>query len=307
MDKTLQAQETEKTATENSDIINPEAYRLAIDNAKWAKLLMVTSSIISVTAAILFSFFISVRNEVIGIPSGELYEYPFVEKIFISSVIEENRKMISVAMKYIKSIYEIDSSEYSKIRTENGGFSISSKAADMLNYVPAGVKEYEKVLFAIKQSQYNFDLFSQCQCRIKFFPKQIRARDVPGQSVKVIEVQGHFENLSKDTSRPIPSEYAGNKLISIMMIYEGGIYSKDGVSASTYDAKKEQGDTKYSDSGVSVRDRGKTSVSAELQLAARPRNPEGWLVVRSVMQDMDSAALEKYNNMRLDTGLKEIR
>jgi hypothetical protein len=297
----------EQNQNEDINLVSPVAYEMAKANARYGLYAACLSSLLLLSAILGFSYFVSVRNEVVMIPSGELYEYPLVEKVYVSSPHEENRKLVSVAMKYIKSMYEINAADFSKIKTDDGSFSISSKAADMLNYVPVGLKEYNKVLFAIKQSQYNYEQFNECQCRIKFFAEEVRVKDIPGTPFKRVEVLGFFENLSRDTRRPMPAEYAGHKLISLMMVYESEVYDSAQTSATVYDTKKENNvsNSSFKDAGIEVVSRGKTSVQADLKLDALPKNPEGWFIVRSNMDDLSTNDRIKYQNMRLDSGLKE--
>ena len=274
---------------------------IARRNSRLASRVAILSAFLSLTT-IAISLYIDVSyGKVAAVPVGDIWDLPIVGRLYVPSRIEENAKPIHVALRYIRNFYEIDLTDFvrlgSDVQSTGGVTMVSSRATQLLPYVIPGSKEYTNVLNNIDYSSINYRLFNESKCWRRFLVDSVEMTDSLS-GTKRIDVMGKFIIACDDTTKPIPSQNLGNKLITIYVIkgvptmFSGNPGTGQGLNSNEMmDSDKTTKDTALESSGIT-----------SAKIAAL--NPEGWFVVKNTVTPLSKEEISVLLASRLKQGAK---
>jgi len=255
---------------------------IARKNSRLAAIAAVLATSLSL-AAIAITIVIDVNyGKVAAVPVGRLWDLPAVGRLYVPSRVEEDAKPIHVALRYIRNFYEVDLTDFvqigSDINTTGGPVMISTRAAQLLPYTLPGTDEYKNALKVIDYSTINYRLFNESKCWRRFLVDSVEMQDsVSG--TKRIDAIGRFIIACDDTTKPVPSENLGMKLITL--------YLTKGLPTMMrqHSAASEKAEDARPEDLQNVVGFGDAETAA--------LNPEGWFVVKNKAIPIDRDELQK--------------
>ena len=240
----------------------------ARSNSRLGAYIALLSSLVTVIT-ILFSGYIQRnRNHVSAIPVGDIWELPIVHWINLPNHYQESAKPISVALKYIRGMYEIDPLDFSENIVDDQRIMLSDKISDLLAYVIPGTEEYTKVNQALERSYSAFKMYNDCDCVKRLLISDVMVDYAPLPVIK-IEAVGRYVIFGTDGRAPLPAEDLGFKSVSLYLAKDIPLVGK----------------TQESKDAVVV-------------------NGEGYYIVRSTIRTISKSELDDLRAIRKVTGMK---
>jgi hypothetical protein len=240
-------------------------------------------------------------GKVAAVPVGNIWDLPVAGRIYVPSRIEENAKPIHVALRYIRNFYEVDLTDFVQLgadtTTTGGPVMISTKATQLLPYVIPGTEEYINALKTIEYSSVNYRLFNESKCWRRFLVDTIEMQDSLS-GTKRVDVTGTMIIACDDTTKPIPSQNIGTKMITIYLAK--GTPTMFKTREQTDEKKTSKNDEKSAEDSA-LNGRGISSA----EIAAL--NPEGWFVVKNVITPLTEAEVTVLTEARQKQGTKPVR
>jgi hypothetical protein len=238
-------------------------------------------------AAIVVTIVIDVNyGKVAAVPVGRLWDLPAVNRIYVPNRVEEDAKPIHVALRYIRNFYEVDLTDFvqigSDIATTGGPVMISTRATQLLPYTLPGTTEYKNALKVIDYSTINYRLFNESKCWRRFLIDSVEMQDsVSG--TKRVDALGKFIIACDDTTKPIPSENLGLKLITVYLTKRIPTMMKQRSADAVAAADPRPEDLQ----NISFGDAETTAL-----------NPEGWFVVKNKAVAIDGDEYQRITESR---------
>ena len=172
---------------------------------------------------------------------------------------------------------------------------VSTKTTQLLPYVLPGTEEYTNVLKTIDYSSVNYRLFNESKCWRRFLVDSVEmSESVSG--TKRVDVVGKFIVACDDTSKPIPSENLGRKMISIYVLKGDPVMLKSRMTDSNDSKQRTENanEAALKSSGFSA---------AEVTAL----NPEGWFVIKNIVTPISDEEMAILTEMRSKQGIKPAR
>jgi len=287
----------------------------ALENSKLAKVAILLSVFVSLIAIVTSLFIKNNKSIVAGIPYGETWDYPMVHWVNTPMRFEENAKPFFVAQKYLRGLYEVDSSDFVEAKNGDAAIMLSQRLRDLLNYTVPGSNEYIKVLNEVHSSQALYKMYSECKCVKRFLITDMVIHQSP-LPIVIVEFIGRFVMFGIDGQRPVPAEDLGYKSIVIQMTKDLPLYRKDNAKVSESTSKvlnfieekekriEESDEGKNAASDEEVKSQKKETVSNIIKVDFL--NPEGWYVIRSSIIPLNLQDVKDLREIRTQTGMKGL-
>jgi hypothetical protein len=256
---------------------NKEVLENSASIVKWVKVLGYMSVASSIISAVIFALATSLQaylvketKKVAAVPAGHFWEFPLVHWVNSPDYYDETAKPLSVADKYIRAMYEIDTTNFYTAGTgKSGDFRLSKKLQELLYYTVPTSPEYVKVSERLANSAAEFDKFKECRCSRRFLIDDMWIQQNP-TSFLTIRAMGRFVMLPHDATRKLEIELLGYKSIALQLSQDLPMLLLEGIAGPN----------------------------------PQPLNPEGWYVMQSEIENVTKEEMEAIRKVRALAALK---
>lgn len=212
-------------------------------------------------------YLVKQHSYVAAIPAGHLWDYPMVHWVNSPSQYDEDAKPFAVALKYIRAMYEVDTTDFQSVDTnEKPSFRLNDRLKELLHYVVQGTPEYQEVAERMVESVSEYEKFLECQCSRLFLIDDMVAMSPP-TGVMVVTAYGRFYQTPHDDTRRLEAEYLSTQKITLHIAPGEPMLeaTKDGI---------------------------------------RKYNPEGWYVIKSQRATVSDKEIKELRKLRVESGFK---
>lgn len=219
-----------------------------------------------VWAASLYAAWDKISNhKVVGIPNNHFYRLPWThtQQGPIISDAEERAKIIGVAQRYVRSLYEVDTLDFSPVTKNGVTVSVSARVADAFSYVhPLSTPESAKVQFFLSESAAEAKFFQECNC-VKRFLIDAQAIAFPTPTTAIVNFVGVMRLVDLSGARALASQDLSVQQVQVLMAKLGETVDEGG----------------------------------------KALNPEGWYVMKSTKAKLSREELDELRKQKEALGL----
>lgn len=208
------------------------------------------------------------HNYVAAIPAGHLWDYPLVHWVNSPSQYDEDAKPFAVALRYIRAMYEIDTTDFKSVdANDRPHVRLNDRLKELLYYVVPGTSEYQEVADRMVESVGEYEKFLECQCSRLFLIDDMVAM-TPPTGIMIISAYGRFYQTPHDDTRRLEAEYLSTQKITLHLASGDPLLEKSSTG----------GVNKY--------------------------NPEGWFIVKSTRSTVSATEIQTLRKLRIESGFK---